>query len=60
MISSNVQKRASAHKQVQKRASVGREAKETCYRGKRDLLWRQKRPAIEAKETCYRGKRDLL
>ena len=29
------------------------EAKETYYRGKRDLL-------LEAKETAYRGKRDLL
>jgi hypothetical protein len=29
------------------------EAKETYYGGKRDLLWRQKRPAMEAKETCY-------
>jgi hypothetical protein len=36
------------------------EAKETYYRGKRDLLWRQKRPTVEAKETYYRGKRDLL
>ena len=36
------------------------EAKETYYRGKRDLLQRQKRPTIEAKETYYRGKRDLL
>ena len=36
------------------------EAKETYYRGKRDLLKRQKRPTIEAKETYYRGKRDLL
>ena len=35
-------------------------AKKTCYRGKRDLLQRQKRPAKEAKETYYRGKRDLL
>ena len=37
---------------------------ETCYvcqcRGKRDPLYRQKRPTIEAKETYYRGKRDLL
>jgi len=30
------------------------------FRGKRDLLQRQKRPTIEAKETYYRGKRDLL
>jgi hypothetical protein len=29
----------------------------TRYRGKRDLLQRQKRPSIEAKETYYRGKR---
>ena len=29
------------------------EAKETYYRGKRDLLQRQKRPTIEAKETYY-------
>ena len=36
------------------------EAKETYYRGKRDLLQRQKRPTIEAKETYYSGKRDLL
>jgi hypothetical protein len=36
------------------------EAKETYYRGKRDLLQRQKRPTTEAKETYYRGKRDLL
>jgi len=36
------------------------EAKETYYRGKRDLLKRQKRPTIEAKETYCRGKRDLL
>ena len=35
----------------------GIEAKETYYRGKRDLKW-QKRPNIEAKET-YRGQRDL-
>jgi hypothetical protein len=35
------------------------EAKETHYRGKRDLPQRQKRPTIEAKETYYRGKRDL-
>jgi hypothetical protein len=34
--------------------------KETYYRGKRDLLQRQKRPTTEAKETYYRGKRDLL
>ena len=34
---------------------------ETCYyRGKRDLLQRQKRPTTEAKETYYRDKRDLL
>ena len=36
------------------------QAKETYYRGQRDLLQRQKRPTIEAKETYYRGKRDLL
>jgi hypothetical protein len=50
------------------------EAKETCYTGKRDLhrgdkdlLYRQKRPALQAKETYieaietyYGGKRDLL
>ena len=34
--------------------------KETYYRGKRDLLQRQKKPTIGAKETYYRGKRDLL
>jgi len=33
---------------------------ETYYRGKRDLLQRQKRPTIEAKESYYRGKRVLL
>jgi hypothetical protein len=36
------------------------EAKEPYYGGKRDLLWRQKRPTMEAKETYYGGKRDLL
>jgi len=35
-------------------------AKETYYTGKRDLLYRQKRPTIQAKETYYTGKRDLL
>jgi hypothetical protein len=38
-------------------ASAADQVKETYYRGKRDLLQRQKRPAIEAKETYYRGKR---
>ena len=33
-------------------------AKETYYTGKRDLLYRQKRPTIQAKETYYRGKGD--
>ena len=33
--------------------------KETYYRGKTDLLQRQK-TYMEAKETYYRGKRDLL
>jgi len=33
---------------------------ETYFRGKRDLLQRQKRPTSEAKETYFRGKRDLL
>ena len=48
------------------------EAKETYYRGKRDLVYSQKRPAIvveqshwgcrgsASKETYYRGKRDLV
>jgi len=36
------------------------EAKETYFRGKRDLLARQKRPILEAKETYLRGKRDLF
>jgi hypothetical protein len=42
------------------------EAKETYYRGKRDLLEAYqaagggKRDLLEAKETYYRGKRDLL
>jgi len=48
-------------------------SKATYDGGKRDLLWRQKRPTIaqkrptrgkrptiEVKETHYRGKRDLL
>ena len=34
-------------------------SQETYYRGKRDLLQRQKRPTTEAKETYYRGKSDL-
>ena len=29
-------------------------------RGKRDLVWRQKRPRMEAKETKYIGNRDLV
>jgi hypothetical protein len=32
--------------------------KETYCRGKRDLLYRQKRPTTEVKETYYRGKTD--
>ena len=34
----------------------GYRRKETYYRGKRDLLERQKRPTREAKETYYKAK----
>ena len=37
---------------MQERLTI--EAKETYYRGKRDLLQMQKRPTIDAKETYYR------
>ena len=30
------------------------------FKGKRDLVSRQKRPILKAKETYYKGKRDLF
>ena len=43
------------HTNTTERCTNTIEAKETYYRGKRDLLQRQKRPTIEAKETYYRA-----